>query len=79
MRDDAYARQVHALLKSIDSQVRAAVARGESVEQVRKSVNLDEFRKAFSGESALRGLLFDSYVTGPGVNRAYLQISGKLP
>ncbi len=78
MGDDIYVRKMLALLKSIESQARAAFARGETAEQARKSVNLDEFRKEFAGDSALRSLLFSSYVAGPGVNRAYQQISGKL-
>jgi glyoxylase-like metal-dependent hydrolase (beta-lactamase superfamily II) len=78
MRDDAYVRQMLALLKSIESQTRAAVARGETAEQARASVSLERFRNTFAGDSALRGLLFNNYVTIPGVNRAWLQISGKL-
>jgi len=79
MRDDSFVRSMVELLKSIDSQTRAAFARGESLELARKSVRLEEFRTKFAGDSALRGFLFDSYVTGPGVARAYQQISGKLP
>ncbi len=78
MRDDAYIRKMLALLKSINGQTRAAFARGESAEQARKSIDLEAFKKDFAGESALRSLLFNSYVVGPGVNRAYRQISGKL-
>ncbi|MEO8104517.1 MAG: MBL fold metallo-hydrolase [Betaproteobacteria bacterium] len=78
MRDDGYVRQMLAILKSIESQTRSAVARGETAEQARKSVNLDEHRKLLAGDSAMRRLLFDSYVANPGVSRAYLQLSGKL-
>lgn len=78
MRNDAHVRNMLALLKSIESQTRAAFTRGETVEQVRKSVNLDEFRDAFAGGSAMRSLLFNSYVAIPGVDRTYLQVSGKL-
>lgn len=78
MRDDAFARQMLALLKSIESQTRAAVARGEDAGQVRKSVNLAPFRDAFARGNAMWRLMFDSYVAGPGVDRAYQQLSGKL-
>ena len=74
MKDDRYVRSMIALLKSIESQVRSAVARGETLEQVRKSVKLDALRAAFTGESAMLGALFASYVQGPGVARAYQQI-----
>ncbi len=77
MRDTAYIEKMLAVLRSIDQQVRAAVARGESREQVRKSINLSSHRKAFAGSSPLLGLLFDSYVAGSGVARAYMQISEK--
>lgn len=78
LRDDRYARQMLALLQAIESQVRAAVARGETLEAARKSVNLETFRTSFAGDSALKVLLFNSYVAGPGVARAYQQISGRL-
>ena len=78
MRDDLHARRMLALLQAIEQETRAAVARGESAEQAQKSVRLDEFRRQFAGDSGLRGLLFDSYVRGPGVARAHQQLSGKL-
>ncbi|MBL8523635.1 MAG: MBL fold metallo-hydrolase [Betaproteobacteria bacterium] len=78
MKDDRYARSMLALLKSIESQVRAAVARGETLEQVRKSVKLDVFRKEFAGDSAMLNSLFSSYAQGPGVARAYQQIRDGL-
>lgn len=76
MKDDRYPRQMIALLRAIESQVRAAVARGESLEQTRNSIDLSSFRSDFAGGSALRGMLFDNYVTGPGVSRAFQQIRG---
>lgn len=71
MHDDAHVRQTIRLLGAIRSQVDAAVARGDSLPAVRKAVDLSEFRRAFAGESALRGIIFDQYVTGPGVAAAY--------
>jgi cyclase len=78
MKGDRYPRQMIALLKAIESQVRAAVARGETLDQIRKSVDLSAFKTGFAGDSVLRGMLFDSYVTGPGVNRAFQQITRQL-
>jgi len=75
MKDDRYPRRMLALLKAIESKVRAAVARGEKPEQVRKSVDLSAFRSEFAGGSTLHGMLFDNYVTGPGVSRALQQIT----
>ncbi len=78
MKDDSYVRRMIALLTSIDTQVRAAVGRGEALEQVRKSVDLESYRRAFAGDSPLRTMLFANYVQGPGVSRAFLQLTGKL-
>jgi glyoxylase-like metal-dependent hydrolase (beta-lactamase superfamily II) len=71
MRDDAYVRLMARLLASIRDQTAAAVARGETLEQARRSVDLSEFRRAIAGDSALRQFAFDNYVAGPGVEVAW--------
>lgn len=71
LRDDAYVRTVADLLASIRDQTAAAVARGETVEQARRSVNLDDFRAAIAGDSQLRRFIFFAYVALPGVEAAY--------
>ena len=68
---DAYPRLVIRLLDTLATQTGAAVARGETLEQARKSVDLSAFRRELAGESRVRGLLFDQYVAGPAVGRAY--------
>src|SRR4029079_1254331 len=75
-RDDAYLKQVSELLTSLASQTRAAVGRGEPLEQVRKSVTLDTLRDRFAGDSLVRRTLFSTYVSGPGIQRAYEQAVG---
>jgi glyoxylase-like metal-dependent hydrolase (beta-lactamase superfamily II) len=77
LRDDSYVKVMVRLLASIKQQTLAAVARGETLEQARKSVNLEEFRKRIAGDSKLLGVIFDSYVTQPGVEAAYRQASSK--
>lgn len=71
MHDDVHVRTTVRLLSAMRSQVERAVARGDSLPQVRKAVDLSEFRRAFAGMSTLRGVIFDQYVTGPGVAAAY--------
>lgn len=71
MRDLTYLRLVARLLASMRDQTAAAVAKGETLEQARKSVDLSEFRKAIAGDSALRQFAFDNYVAGPGVAVAH--------
>lgn len=77
MKDDSYVRLMAQLLASIKQQVEAAVARGETLEQTRKSVNLEEFRKAIAGDSPLKRSLFADYVIGPGIAGAYRQATEK--
>jgi cyclase len=77
-KDDAYVRLVARLLASIRDQTAAAVARGETLEQARKSVDLSEFRRAIAGDSQLRRLGFDNYVADPGVAVAYREAKEKL-
>lgn len=77
LRDDSYVRLMARLFDSMKQQVTAGVARGETLEQLRKGVNLDEFRKAFAGDSRMRRDIFDSYVTGAGLAAAYADATAK--
>lgn len=71
LHDDSYPRLLVRLLASLSEQTAAAAARGETLEQARKSVNLEEFRKAIAGDSQLKSFIFSFYVAGPGVAAAY--------
>ena len=77
MKDSTYLRLVARLLASIRDQTAAAVAKGETLEQARKSVDLSEFRRAIAGDSALRQFAFDNYVAGPGVAVAHREAQSK--
>jgi cyclase len=77
LRDDSYVRQMSRLFISMHGQVAAAAARGETREQVRKGVNLEEFRKQFVGDSRVRRDIFDSYVLGAGLAAAYADATAK--
>ncbi|MDQ3806397.1 MAG: MBL fold metallo-hydrolase [Acidobacteriota bacterium] len=77
LRDDSYARLLVRLLASISEQTAAAAARGETLEQARKSVNLEEFRKLIAGDSQLKSFIFSFYVAGPGVAAAYREATAK--
>jgi cyclase len=77
LRDDSYVRLMSRLFLSMRQQVTAAAARGETLEQARKSVNLDEFRKQFVGGSRVRRDIFDSYVLGAGLAAAYADATAK--
>ena len=77
MRDDAYIRQTAKLLAAIKEQTAESVARGETLEQTRKSVNLTEFRQAMAGDSMLKRILFGDYVSGAGVAAAFREATTK--
>ncbi|MCU1266341.1 MAG: hypothetical protein JWM21_2659 [Acidobacteria bacterium] len=77
LRDDSYLQLMSRLFASIREQVEAAVRRGETLEQTRKSVKLDEFRKTFVGESPVRRAIFANYVIGPAVAAAFHDASCK--
>ena len=52
-------------------------ARGVTLDEVRKTVNLDEYRKGLAGTSPMRNLLFTNYVVRPAVGAAYRLTGGK--
>jgi len=71
LHDTDYVKQERDLFASIDTQVAAAVASGDSLEAARKAVDLSAFRLQFAGESKVRQFAFGMYVTGPAVESAY--------
>jgi cyclase len=75
MRDVNYVKLMARLFRAIHDGTAAAVARGETLEQARTAVNLDELQHEFAGESALRISLFRNYVAGPAVAAAYAEAS----
>lgn len=77
LRDNSYVKVISSLLTFIKEQTQAAVARGETLEQTRRSVDLEEFRKQIAGENNLLRFVFFAYVTDPGIAAAYNQASGK--
>ena len=77
LHDDSYVKLMARLFASMNQQVAAAVARGENLEQTRKSINLDEFQKIFIGDSRMRKEVFGSYVIGAGVAAAFSDSSAK--
>ncbi len=76
-RDDSYIRLMIRLLNSIKEQTEAAVRRGETLEEMRKSVNLEEFRKLFAGDSQHKSFIFQNYVFLPATAAAYRQLKEK--
>lgn len=79
LRDREYLAQTARLLGSLKTQTAAAVARGETLEQARKSVELKEFRQQFAGDSMMRRILFGDYVSGAGVAAAFREATERQP
>jgi glyoxylase-like metal-dependent hydrolase (beta-lactamase superfamily II) len=77
LHDNTYIKLMTRLFASMKQQVEAAVARGETLEQTHKSVNLDEFQKVFAGESRMRRNIFSNYVKGAGIAAAFSDASTK--
>lgn len=75
MRDDAYLGAMIELLASIKKQAEAAFARGETLEQMRQSIDLEPFRKRFAGDSQHKSLIFKNYVTLPSVAAAHKHLT----
>jgi glyoxylase-like metal-dependent hydrolase (beta-lactamase superfamily II) len=77
LRDDSQVKEMSKLFSTIDQQVREAVKRGETLDQIHKTLNLDSFRDYFAGNSRIRKLIFRNYVAGPAVDAAYLDATSK--
>ena len=71
MHDDSYVKQMAGAFRAIKDYVDAAVARGETLEQIQKTIKLDEWREKFAGDSSLRRAVFRNYLVGPAVIAAY--------
>ncbi|MBI5836809.1 MAG: MBL fold metallo-hydrolase [Candidatus Eisenbacteria bacterium] len=77
LRDDSYLALMSGLFASVTRQVRDAVAHGDSLALVRRSIDLSDFREKFAGASRVRGVLFSNYVVGPAVTAAYREATAK--
>jgi glyoxylase-like metal-dependent hydrolase (beta-lactamase superfamily II) len=77
LRDDAYLELMARFLASAKRQTDEAIARGETLEQAQKSVNLEEFRESFAGDSKVRSFLFDVYAVQPAIGAVYREAKEK--
>ena len=75
LRDVSYVKLMIELLSSMSSQTKAAVAKGETLEQARKSIDLGAFRKRLCGDSRSLLLIVENYVNGAGIAKAFAEAS----
>jgi glyoxylase-like metal-dependent hydrolase (beta-lactamase superfamily II) len=71
LHDDRYLASLQEMFSAIASGAKAAAARGDTLEQARKAIDLEPFRTALAGDSKVRRLLFSTYIAGPAVEAAY--------
>lgn len=76
MRDHAYPKLLVELLESVRAQAGEAVRQGASLEETRKRVDLDGFRKRFAGDDPERRRAFQDGFVVPGVDRAWQEAKG---
>ena len=71
MHDKSYLSLVAETLESISTQIRAAAQQGLSLDEARKKLDLERFRKEFARGDEEKARAFDGFFLGPGVPRAY--------
>jgi glyoxylase-like metal-dependent hydrolase (beta-lactamase superfamily II) len=77
MHDDGYLKLLARFYRSAAEQATAAFKRGESVEDATKKITLEEFEKAFCGDSEFRKTLFLYYGRVPSIQGAYREAKEK--
>ena len=77
LHDDKQLELMSRMFKSITEQTQAGVAKNEKLDDIRKSIDLNEFKQAMAGDSTLRKILFSNYVVQPGTASAYADLSKK--
>ena len=77
MHESSYLKLMAELFRTIKQQVDVSVARGENMDQTRRSIDLKSFRQQFAGDSRIRNMVFNSYVVGAGVEAAFVDATAK--
>lgn len=78
LRDARYLAQVRDVLTTIRDHMRAAVARGLTLEQARATLDIATHVTAFAGDHAGRRQSFHSVFVEPVTERAWLEARGEL-
>lgn len=77
MHDTGYLERLTALLAETRAQVRAGIAKGQTLEQIQKAVALPAFEKQFAGDDPNRIRAFRQFYLGPGIGQAYKEAQGE--
>lgn len=76
-RDENYMEQITRTLRSLADQAGAAVREGLTLEDARKRIDLEPFRREFAGDDPRRRKAFDEYFAASVVTNAYQQAKGE--
>jgi len=76
-KDDAYARLMIRLLSSFKQQAETAFPKSKTLDEFRRNIDLEEFRKAFAGDSQHKSFIFENYVFLSATAAAFKQLSEK--
>lgn len=71
MHNTGYLRQMSAFFTTVTDEVRAGMARGETLQQMTASLKFEEEKAGFCGNSKLREVLFEEYVRRPSIAAAH--------
>jgi glyoxylase-like metal-dependent hydrolase (beta-lactamase superfamily II) len=71
LRDLTFLHATRGALRAIDSQVAAAVARGDSLSVIRRTVTVDSIRKAYIPDEKWMRWMWQTYFLGPVIGQSY--------
>jgi glyoxylase-like metal-dependent hydrolase (beta-lactamase superfamily II) len=77
LHDDKQLELLSRMFNSITQQTKAAISRGESLDVIRKRIDLKEFKQVLADDNAVRRILFANYVVMPATASAYSDLTGK--
>jgi glyoxylase-like metal-dependent hydrolase (beta-lactamase superfamily II) len=78
MRDKTYVRTIAEFAESLDAQVKAQYRPGITVEQLRKAIDLEPFRKRIAGDDPFVNANFEPTFVMPALTRALQAARGDL-
>lgn len=77
--DDGYLVSVQQLIDATTSRVQSARENGAGFEDLAGAVNLEDYRRQFTGEDPERRWAWQSYFFGPGLKSAWTSLGYPLP
>jgi len=77
LHDDRQLELMSRMFMSITQQTKAGIAKGETLDEIQKGIDLNEFKAALAGDSTLKKILFANYVRVPATASAYSDLGSK--